>query len=125
MTQRLLTFVFTVMAATICSSAVFAQTDTIFTYQGELNQNGSPVNGVFNMDISLWDAESGGNLLDAVFTPVIVGDGKFTVPLDFGAEIFDNANRWIQIEVNGSILTPRQQITRCAICHPDTWDLCR
>ncbi len=91
--------------------------DTEFTYQGELKQNGSPANGSFNMSFSLWDAIVGGSQIDSnnVFNSVLVVDGKFSVELDFGAESFDNSDRWLNIVVNGNTLSPRQPITRAPL----------
>ena len=34
---------------------------TAFTYQGQLDDGGSPANGVYDLEFSLYDALSGGN----------------------------------------------------------------
>ena len=83
-----------------------AQTDTTFTYQGELRENGSPANGMFDIEFKLWNAATGGNQIGNEIEndelPVV--NGRFTVELDFGADAFDNTNRWLQISVNGTDL---------------------
>ncbi len=87
--------------------------DTAFTYQGHLKQNGEPAEGDYDFEFGLWDAEIGGNQIDVtqVLNNEPVSEGLFTVQVDFGAEAFDNSERWLQIKVNDTIL-PRQPITR-------------
>lgn len=101
-------------------SVSHAQTDTTFTYQGELNKLGAPVNGACDFRFQLYDAMSGGSQVSGVVqvSPVNVTDGRFSVNLDFGAEVFDGAQRWLSIDVRQpagsgtySTLTPRQPIT--------------
>jgi Chaperone of endosialidase len=110
---RLITLI-CVSAIALLSSAARSQTDTAFTYQGTLSDNGSPANGVYNIDISLWDALAGGNQIgpEIMYNGLAVSDGLLTVELDFGASAFDNTSRWIEISVNGTELSPRQLVTR-------------
>ena len=98
----------------LAATSALAQTDTTFTYQGELKESGVPASGSYNIDVSLWDAASGGVQIGStiMFNALPVSDGLFTVELDFGANAFDNTGRWLQIIVNGNELTPRQPITR-------------
>jgi len=101
-----------VALAGLCVSAA-AQTDTTFAYQGSLSQNGAPANGLYDIELGLWNAANAGTLLDsAVYEDVHVADGLFTVQLDFGASAFDNSARWLELTVDGSTLSPRQPITR-------------
>lgn len=106
------TFVFFVIF--MVTGPVAAQTDTIFTYQGELKQSGEPANGTFNMDFSLWaNLVAGGQIESTIMlNNVDVNEGIFSVELDFGANAFNNAGRWLGIAVNGTTLNPRQPITR-------------
>ncbi len=96
------------------SEQVTAQTDTTFTYQGELTDGGEPANGSHNFQFGLWDADVGGSQIGttAILNGIPVTDGKFTVELDFGASAFDNTGRWLEIVVNGITLSPRNPITR-------------
>ncbi len=92
---------------------------TAFTYQGKLNQNSSPVSGLFDVQFAIYDAATNGN---AVAPPVTntatpVTNGLFTVTLDFGPGVFTGPARWLQISVrtNGStgsysLLQPRQEV---------------
>ncbi len=92
----------------------FAQTDTTFTYQGSLRESGAAANGSFNMDFSLLDALSGGSQVGSTVSVngQGVADGLFSVELDFGANAFDGSQRWLEIVVEGTTLTPRQAMTR-------------
>src|SRR5690242_15416639 len=106
----LLTIVFTTL--------LHAQT-TAFTYQGQLQNNGSPANGIYDLQFSLYDAETSGGVVAGPITNslVAVTNGLFTTTLDFGSSVFDGNNRWLEIGVatNGSdsfaTLSPRQPIT--------------
>src|ERR1051325_5109347 len=99
-------------------SAVFAQ-GTAFTYQGRLNDAGSPVNGSYDARFELFNAASGGSAVGSPLTnaATAVANGAFTVTLDFGAGIFTGAERWLELAVrtNGggafTTLTPRQKLT--------------
>jgi hypothetical protein len=91
---------------------------TAFTYQGRLNDNGSPANGSnYGMVFFVYDAASGGSALGNLgIVSVPVSNGLFTVTLDFGAAVFTGAGRWLEIAVqkNGGpfiTLNPRQPIT--------------
>ena len=88
------------------------------TYQGELEDNGVPVNGNVDLIFSFFDAETSGALLGAtqVIGPVPVVDGRFTVAVPV-EEFWFEQPAWIEIEVanpSGSapfvLLTPRQLV---------------
>ena len=105
----------TLVVIVILTGTTFGFTnDTTITYQGELKDNGDLANGSFNMEFSLWDSASAGNQFGStiVINNVPVADGKFTVDLDFGGLAFDNDDRWLEIGVAGTTLTPRTRITR-------------
>src|SRR5688500_6962902 len=78
-------------------SVTEAQTP-VFTFQGSLSL---PRNGLQDIRLSLYDAETGGTLLAPTQTMmgVPVTNGSFSVHLDFGSEPFAaGADRWIEIE---------------------------
>jgi hypothetical protein len=92
---------------------------TAFTYQGELIQDGEPVNDSCDFQFTLFDdAVAGGqvgNTLDLLGEPV--ANGRFTVVLDFD-NAFDGHARWLEIAVRCpagvgvyTTLTPRQELT--------------
>ncbi|MBS1786105.1 MAG: hypothetical protein JST85_00180 [Acidobacteria bacterium] len=101
--------------------AVQAQ-NTAFTYQGKLTDAGNPANGNYDLQFKLFDtvtvgtgAQQGATI---VRNSVAASAGVFTVTLDFGANVFGGADRYLEIGVRPSgsavaytILAPRQQIT--------------
>lgn len=98
-------------ALLLCPTTGWAQ--TAFTYQGQLKDAGAPVSGTVDIDASLWDAAVAGNQIGATVSVVgvVVANGLFTVPLDFGATSYDGAQRWLEIAVNATPLAPRQELT--------------
>jgi hypothetical protein len=92
---------------------------TAFTYQGQLNNGGSPASGSYNLIFTLFNANTNGVAIAGPVTngPVVVTNGLFTVTMDFGAAVWNGETNWLQIsvETNGAAtftsLTPRQQLT--------------
>lgn len=116
---RLLAGVAMIFVWFINGGSVWAQT-TAFTYQGKLTDAGNPANGNYDLQFKLFDALAAGTQQGAtlVRNPVTVSAGVFTVTLDFGANVFSGAARYLEIGVRptGSasaytILAPRQPIT--------------
>ncbi len=104
--------------STSLASAQVSQ--TAFTYQGQLKDEGSGVNAESaRFDFRLWNADVGGAQIgsDYVAYPVAVVDGVFTALLDFGGTAFDGQGRWLEIgvDVTGGTsyawLSPRQAVT--------------
>jgi hypothetical protein len=90
---------------------------TVFSYQGRLNDAGSPANGTnYGMVFYLYDAATNGALLGSLgIASVSVSNGLFTLPLNFG-NVFNGDPRWLEITVqkNGggfTTLAPRQPIS--------------
>lgn len=99
--------------------STFAQTSA-FVYQGKLNDGALAATGTYQFQFKLYDAASGGNQIGQAITdlPATVTGGIFAVNLDFGANSFDGAPRYLEIGVrlSGSaqpytLLNPRQAIT--------------
>jgi trimeric autotransporter adhesin len=98
----------------------FAQ-GTAFTYQGQLQNNGSPASGAYNLTFSLFNINTGGVAIAGPITnnAVNVTNGLFTVLIDFGSGAFTGPTNWLEIgvETNGftstsfTTLAPRQQLT--------------
>jgi len=92
---------------------------TAFTYQGQLNDGGSPAGGRYDLNFTLYGST---NLAaTALANPitnsaVTVTNGLFTTTLDFGPGIFTGTNIWLGIAVrtNGgtgfTALSPRQPL---------------
>ncbi len=99
------------------ANAVFAQ-DTAFTYQGRLNNNGSPANGSYDLTFTLFNANSNGVAVAQTVTnqATAVANGLFTAIIDFGGGVFTGSNYWLEIGArpNGmggfTTLAPRQPI---------------
>ena len=117
-------FLTLVMVATVLASpgTVGGATPmgTAFTYQGQLKNDGAPVNDTCNFQFKLFDAAGPaatqiGPILGVLLQPVV--NGLFTVQLDFGAGAFNGDARWLEVAVQGSsdpgstTLSPRQLVT--------------
>ncbi|MFO0829849.1 MAG: tail fiber domain-containing protein [Phycisphaerales bacterium] len=105
------------MVGLATASAAFATNfGWTFTYQGRLNQSGSAVNGPLPMKFRLFAVAVGGSPLGPELSQLVdLSDGLFTANLDFTAGgtiggVFDGNDRWLEIEVNGTTLTPRQKL---------------
>ena len=118
-----LLFVFLVLLLT--APAALAQ-GSAFTYQGRLTDGGTPPTGTYELEFKLYDAATGGTQqpqpspVTVQFTgaqAVTVTDGVFTVQLDFGADAFPGAARYLEIGVRQvgasafTTLAPRQPIS--------------
>lgn len=89
-----------------------------FTYQGQLQFEGQPVDGTCSFEFSLWNAVSGGTQQGSTLnrSDVTVTDGLFTVQLDFGGAALGSGNRWLQTAVgctglSGLVPLSRQPLT--------------
>src|SRR5262249_37588398 len=71
-----------------------------FTYQGQLQKSGVPVSATCTFQFTLFDAPSGGSPLGTLTPSVVVTNGVFSVPLDFGAGPFNGAVRFLQVAVS-------------------------
>jgi hypothetical protein len=95
---------------------------TAFTYQGRLTDGSNPADGMYDMQLKIFDnpAVGFGTQVGPTITlsTVQVENGVFTVLLNFGAGVFTGPTRFLEIGVRptGSpapytILDPRQAIT--------------
>ena len=90
-----------------------------FTYQGQLTQGGSPVNGPVVLRFSIWDAATAGSLASGFQTVgVQVTNGNFTATLDSDGAFATGEARWLEIAVcsdpgcsTPTTLSPRQPLT--------------
>ncbi|MCB9859733.1 MAG: tail fiber domain-containing protein [Phycisphaeraceae bacterium] len=100
------------VVAAVCACAS-AQEDTTFLYQGSLMDNGSPANGTYTISVELWTSVNGGTIGNPiVHNNVQVVDGLFDIPLSWQGGYWFGGERWLSITVNGTQLSPPQQITR-------------
>ena len=107
---RLCVLVFLLLPPLAWSSAP-AQDNTI-TYQGKLQQTGTPFTGTADLEFRLFDQPSGGSQVGPTVTrsnrPVEAG--MFQVELDFGPGAFDGGRRYLQVSVNEQALSPRSAV---------------
>ena len=97
---------------------------TAFTYQAELRSSGTPASGLHDLRFRLYDALSGGTQQGPTLCAdnVTVSQGRFSVPLDFGAQ-FAGQRRFLEVELRAdagldctnsagfTTLSPRQELT--------------
>jgi len=96
--QNSFALVVIVLAILLGTAAAIAQTSN-FTYQGRLTDGGTAANGNYDLQFALFDSLSGGTQIGStqVLNTVAVSNGVFTVSLDFGANSFTGANRFLEI----------------------------
>lgn len=103
----------------LLSSVASAQVGTTFTYQGRLQDNGSPMSGTVDLRFSLWDSATDGSQVgvDIGVDDEVLNNGLVCVDLDFGAAAFSGERRWLEIEVDTTAtsnsfetLSPRVEI---------------
>jgi hypothetical protein len=110
-----------VFAILIAAATARAETSA-FTFQGRLDDNGAPTSGNYDLELKLFTSATvgQGTQIGATLTKasVPVKSGVFTVELDFGANAFPGADRFLQVAVKPAasadaliVLTPRQPIT--------------
>ena len=83
-----------------------------FTYQGYLRQGGVPLNNPSqSMRFRIFDALTGGTMLwDSGALTVNVSNGLFTVQLNPPVSVWTGADRFLEIQVGTTTLTPRVRI---------------
>ena len=93
---------------------------TAFTYQGQLNEGGLPVDGAYDLVFRLFDAETGPAQTgdDLYFDDWPIAGGLLTVELSFDPSPFTGDALWLEVGVRPSssiddyeILSPRQPLT--------------
>jgi hypothetical protein len=91
---------------------------TRFIYQGKLQQDNNPVSDTCDLSFTLYDAAHDGNQVGSPVTRtnVLIGEGLFSVALDFGSDAFLGESRFMEIAVKCTgdaafvVLDPRQVI---------------
>lgn len=103
------------IAVLLASAASLSLAESTFTYQGKLEFQGVPVTDQVPMAFRLYDGEGAdaqqiGEIEIVNSPPVAVQGGLFQVDLDFGADAFAGGPRYLEIEVEGTIMSPRQRV---------------
>jgi len=103
----------------VSSLAIAGQPDvgSRFSYQGQLQDNGTPANGLYDMRFEIFSGLTGGADLGTLdVDDVEVSNGLFNTELDFGDAIFNGDELYLEISIENlgspgySVLTPRQRI---------------
>lgn len=110
---------FALLSVANCQFSTGLAQGTAFTYQGRLNDGGTPAHGTYDLRFTIYDAASGGSLVGGPVgaAPIGLTNGLFTASLDFGPQVFNGGARWLNVEVrtngvgNFSALSPRQPLT--------------
>src|ERR1041385_70483 len=99
-TKRVFPGVVGIVAGLLFCADALAQSSVI-SYQGSLKSVGNPANGQFDLVFKLFDANTNGTQVGSSVTNanLLVTNGLFTAALDFGANSFTNASRWLEISV--------------------------
>jgi hypothetical protein len=106
-----------VLAAWLAPSTAAARP---FTYQGRLADGTQLAAGAYELTFRLFDSATAGSQVGAavVLPAVAVTNGLFTVQLDFGADAFNGADRWLELAAreqgaagDPETLVPRQPVT--------------
>jgi hypothetical protein len=92
---------------------------TAFTYQGQLQDNGSLASGSYDLAFSLFKTNITGVPIAGPMTnsATLVSNGLFTATIDFGPGVFTGGSNWLEIAVSAhaansfTTLAPRQHVT--------------
>jgi trimeric autotransporter adhesin len=91
---------------------------TAITYQGRLDESGSPINGSYDLRFGLFSGPAVPLEIAALTNSAVpVSNGLFTITMDFGSNAFAAGTRYFEISVRSNslgsfnTLSPRQQIT--------------
>ena len=106
----------------MCLAApALAQVPQDMTYTGRLvNERGKALSGPVDLELRIFDAETAGIQLysEQHLNEPLDADGGFSVQLGLGtspsgpfdANLFSDVDRWLEVVVDGEVLTPRQII---------------
>jgi hypothetical protein len=112
------TFIVWMSLYSACITPAFAQ-GTAFTYQGRLDDGGSPAHGTYDFRFRLASDPLANNYIGSPYltNSIAVTGGLFTATPDFGPGIFTGSNYWLEVDVrtNGgavyTALNPLQPLT--------------
>ena len=123
MKKRLIeTLLFAILLA--LPQTVFAA-PALMNYQGVLtNLSGQAVTDSVTMNFEIWDDETNGSSIwSELHSEVTLQNGVYSVILGsvntetLTSDLFADDVRWLEVTVNGEILSPRQRITSVAYAH--------
>jgi hypothetical protein len=103
------------LAAILAPASLPAATPQAIKVQGSLTDRVSgtpmPAQGTFNMSFAVWDSEFGGVRVTSIGPLAVdVVQGRFQAELPFSTPQFQTAERYLEITVNGELLSPRLRL---------------
>jgi hypothetical protein len=111
------THIVTLMLGLLVSSVTAAQVPQQTTYQGKLlDATGAPEQGIHTIGFSVFANATGGTALWSDSLTVAVVDGLYSVDLGttsgdpLPSDLFDGTVRYLELNVDGDTLAPRQAI---------------
>ncbi|HDD25398.1 MAG TPA: hypothetical protein ENF52_08175, partial [Chloroflexi bacterium] len=93
-----------------------AETPLLISYQGYITQNGQPITATLHITFTLYDAQTGGNVLwQEANKAVEVQNGLFTTYLGdqtaLDRSVFAHGELWLGVQIEGRPeMTPRQRL---------------
>ena len=108
MTNKARSFFAITSLLTLCGAAQASP----FVFQGQLNDEGSPATGIYDLEFVLYSIDIGGTQIGPTVTldDQQVTQGQFSVELDFG-DVFDGSQRWVEVSVrNGDSIDPYTEL---------------
>ncbi|PKK82288.1 MAG: hypothetical protein CVT49_14545 [candidate division Zixibacteria bacterium HGW-Zixibacteria-1] len=130
--RRIPQIIMSILALFVTTIAIQAAVPNTMNYQGRLtNDQGQPVSATVSMTFTICDAETDGNSKWTETHPsVSVVDGLFSVVLGQGDPaapimdtVFSSPNRWLEIVVNGEIISPRTKLASSPYTFQSGWIL--
>jgi len=113
-----------IVAAIFLATGTPADVPLLLNYQGQLlDPAGDPVAGNVSVTIGVWDsATAGTELYRETHASVALILGVYSIAIGGGTPVsgvfdeltFVDPNRWLEVTINGEILTPRQSIQSVA-----------
>ncbi len=101
-----------------------------FSYHGNLEEAGTPANGSYDLKLTLYSSEQGGQVLAGPIQAygVAVLDGAFNTNVDFGSTLNLDRTAWLAVEVKAAggqyeVLADRSPIAPSASACPGSWAL--
>lgn len=94
--------------------AALAAPPDLVRYQARLADTaGVPLEGLHDLEFTIWDTETGGAspLWSDLRPDVALQSGAVDLLLAIGADVFGAPDRWLEVRVDGAVLSPRQQLS--------------
>jgi len=112
----------TLLLIFLWASIVAADVPLLINYQGKLlDAAGKPVDGNVNLEFAFYETATGGSPIvppGVISMPdVLVVKGLFNVLLQVPSTVFDEAQTFLGLKVNGSEMMPRGQIVSVAYAY--------